>query len=200
MRAAIKARTESLGLEKSQASVEYFEKKREELLKAGPPGANLSEDVFGGIDLSKISAIATGTTTKEEKSDWEVDLPSFFSDDEEELSKEEQEQVDPLMKESMWDQAASVISTAKWPTPLTATKRVVTILVVGALSVLLVVGWDKFLRQLYLDIGLVPTKEQINEYIKNINLEDLPPGWFDGANEEIITSLSRSQSIRVDPQ
>jgi hypothetical protein len=134
----------------------------------------LGTDVFGGLDLSKISPVATAS-----KSEWNEDMPTLFYEPEDEMTIEEQEEADPVMKMNLIDQAMNEFSNSKWPGVGAALKQVVLIVIFGAFTAFLVIGADRFLREFYMSIGFIPTKEDIANYASRFNGIELPSGWTD---------------------
>ena len=186
MRAAIRERAAGLNIEKSKVSADYIAQKQQAAQSAGPPGAQKSEDVFGGLDLSQIS----DTKLKNTGSDWNEDMPSMLYDPEAELTKEEQEEADPLMVKNPIEQALYEISQAKWPTTSAAIRDIAIMFGVIALTTVIIVGWDQLLRQFYTGVGFIPNKEDLANYASRFDGLDLPQGWMDGMNEQDIQQFS----------
>lgn len=184
MRAAIRARTADLGIEKSKISAEYIQAKKEQALNAGPGGSS-DPDQFAGLDLSKISSTPTGGESK-----WNEDMPSMFYDPEDELTKEEQEEVDPVMKLNPIEQGLNELNNAKWPGLGAALKEVGLLILIVAFSAVLIIGWDKLLRELYTTLGFIPTKEGIANYASRFDSLDLPKGFTDGMNEADVAQFT----------
>lgn len=182
MRAAIRARTADLGIEKSKVSADYIRNRQEKAIQAGP--GNTDADTFAGVDLSKISS------TPKKSSEWNEEMPSMFYDPEDEMSKEEQEEVDPVMKLSILDQGLNEYNNAKWPDWGSALREVGVLLAVVALSALLIIGWDKLLRVIYTSVGFIPTKEEIANYASRFDGLDLPKGWTNNMSEQDVASFS----------
>lgn len=192
MRAAIKAKTAQLGLEKSKVSAAYIEARQERAQQAGPPGQNTDPDTFAGLDLSKISTVKTGSSgaPQSQKSQWNEELPSMFYDPEDELTIEEQEEVDPIMKLGALEQGLNELKNAQWPNPGAALREVFLMLGVVALSAVLIIGWDKILRELYTTIGFIPTKEDIANYASRFDGLDLPQGWTNNMNDQDVSQFA----------
>lgn len=186
IRAAIRERTAGLGIEKSKVTAEYIAQKERSAREAGPPGVAAQNDPnsFGGLDLSKISEV------KQTTSDWDEDMPSMFYDPEDDLSKEEQEEVDPVMLKNPIEQGLNELNGAKWPNPLSALREVAIMAVVIALSALVVLSWDTFLRQLYTGFGFIPTADEITNYASRFDGLDLPDGWTGGMSDVDVQTYS----------
>lgn len=186
MRAAIRQRTASMGIEKSQASALYIAEKEAAARLAGPPGAQKDPDSFGGLDLSQIS----DTKMKNSASDWNEDMPTMLYDPEDEMTKEEKEEADPLMLKNPLEQALYEISQTTWPAPGSALREVVVVLIVIAFTTAIIVSWDRFLKDFYTNIGFIPSKEDLASYAQRFDGLDLPEGWMENMNEEDIQQFS----------
>ncbi|GKY97839.1 hypothetical protein MPSEU_000742000 [Mayamaea pseudoterrestris] len=189
MRASIQARAAKLGIEKSQATADYIAQKREEAIKAGPRAAN--EESFGGLDLSKISATATESKSS---SNWDESMPTMFYDPEDEMTQEEKEEADPLMKENPVEQATYELSQGVWPSLGSALLQVFFMVLAVVLSTLAVTAWDDLLRQFYTNIGFIPTKEAVADYASRFENLDLPKQWLQNINEQDVASLTETMS------
>ncbi|EEC50205.1 predicted protein [Phaeodactylum tricornutum CCAP 1055/1] len=186
MRAAIRARTESMGIEKSKVSADYIAAKTKAATAAGSASAaSENSDMFGGLDLSQINSEKTIS-----KSEWNEDLPSMFYDPESELSKEEQEQVDPVMSKNLVEQAMAEFSNAKWPDFASALREVGLMLVVIAVTGALIISWDKVLRGAYMSLGFIPTADDLANYASRFDGLDLPKGWMDNMNEQDVARIA----------
>ena len=150
--------------------------KEEAARAAGPPGSQVDSNIFGGLDLSQISDTKlkeTGTT------DWDDDMPSMFYDPDKDLSKEEQEEVDPLMTKSFVEQFVFEISQSTFPSPLEALRQVGIMIVVVLFATVVVYLWDGLLREIYTYVGFVPSEEDLANYALRFDGLDLPEGWVD---------------------
>lgn len=190
MRAAIRERTKNMGLEKSKVSADYIAARQQAAQGAGSAAAAdqmaRGESTFAGLDLSKISG------TKDRKDTWNEDLPTMFYEPEDEMTLEEQEEVDPLLKAGWIEQFKSELSNAKWPSAAAAAREVVIILVVIAVTAFLLIGWDKILREIYTSVGFIPTMEDVQNYAKRFDGLDLPSGWTNNMNEQDVQSFSET--------
>lgn len=186
MRAAIRERTAGLGIEKSKVTAEYIAQKEQKAREGGPPGVAAQNDpnAFGGLDLSQISKVAQTT------SDWDENLPTMFYDPEDDLSKEEQEEVDPVMLKNPIEQGWNELSNAKWPDPVSALREVALMLLIIALSTVVVTQWDTLLRTVYTGFGFIPTAEDIANYASRFDGLDLPDGWTSGMTDVDVQSYS----------
>jgi len=176
LRAAIRERTESMGLKKSVVS-EDAQKQLEERAKARVAAARSGEsldDTFGGIDLSQISQEAPRGSNADS-------LPSMFYEPESEMSKEEMAEADPVSQMSVYDQFIDTVQTATWPSGSRVIKDVAILVTTILLSGLILVGWDGLLRETYTNFGLIPTPEAVTQPTDNLVL---PDGWTDNMSED----------------
>ena len=192
MRASIQARAATLGIEKSQATADYIARKREEALNAGPRAA--AEESFGGLDLSKISSTASDSKSS---SKWDETMPTMFYDPEDEMTLEEREEADPLMKENPLEQARYELSQGVWPSLGSALLQVIFMIIAVVLSTFAVTAWDELLRQFYTNIGFIPTKEAIADYASRFDSLDLPQKWMQNMNEQDVSSLTDTMNSAV---
>jgi hypothetical protein len=190
-RAQVKARAAELGIEKSQITADYIAQKREEALKAGPRAA--AEESFGGLDLSKISDKAM----ESKSSMWDESMPTMFYDPEEEMTQEDKEEADPLMKENPLGQAQFELSQGVWPSLGSALLQVFFMIIAVIASTYGLVAWDGLLRKLYINIGFIPTKEAIADYANRFESLDLPKQWLQNMNEQDVASLTDTMSSAI---
>lgn len=191
MRAAIRARTSEMGLEKSKVTADYIQQKQRQAVEAGVPPAvssQASSDVFGGLDLSQISSAADAT--ERGGSQWSEDMPSMFYDPDDELSEEEKDEVDPLRKANPIEQATNELGNAKWPGPAAALREVVVLAVVVAITAVLIISWDKLLREIYTSFGFIPSKEDLANYASRFDGLDLPKGWTNNMSEGDVATFT----------
>ena len=192
LRAAIRERTEAMGIKKAAVDQEAL-KQAEERAKARMEALRAGESLdgtFGGIDLSQISQEAPRGSNAD-------NLPSMFYEPELEMTKEEMAEADPVGQLPIYDQVVDTIKTATWPSITRVAKDVFILTASILLSALLLVGWDGLLRDAYTSLGLIPTPEQITRPTDNLVL---PDGWTDNMSEEDLmkfqddTSSSSSSS------
>lgn len=190
MRAAIRARTADLGIEKSKVSAEYIRKKQAKAQSAGTAAAAESSaqtDTFAGLDLTKISSVPESPEKK-----WDEDMPSMFYDPEDELSKEEQEEADPTMKLNPIEQGLTEFQAAKWPDWGSALREVGLMIVIVAISAVLIIGWDTVLRSIYTSLGFIPTAEDVANYASRFDGLDLPKGWTDNMSDQDVAGMAET--------
>lgn len=173
LRERIQARTADLGIEKSQETADYIKARAEAAAEAGVPPAQMGGgEVFGGLDLSKISYDAT-----ESKGTWQEGDPSMLYDAKADLSTEDQEEADPVMKLPPTEQAFVEVTNSTFPGWVTAFQEVAFIILTAAISCVVIVNWDQFLRDFYKSLGFVPTAEDLQNYASRFDSLDLPEGW-----------------------
>lgn len=161
VRDAVTARAKKLGIEKSQATADYIKRRNEEALAAANAAEkNRSNDMFGGIDMSKIRTEAAPRSTEDDE-----DMLPFMASDliDEEMDDEMKREADPVSFLPIWEQALVEIKETTWPSPLAALKRVVVVTIV---IIVTSYGFD-FLTNTYLDfftntLHILPTQEMID--------------------------------------
>jgi hypothetical protein len=186
MREAVRARTSAMGLEKSKVSADYILSKTQSAKNAGPPGANADPDSFGGLDLSQIS----DSPGAERKSTYDESLPSMFYDAADDLTKEEQEEVDPISKENPFSQGMNELANAKWPGPGAALREVVVLIIVVAVTGFIIIEWDQLLRSIYTGAGFIPSQDSLAKYANRFDGLDLPSGWTNNMSDTDVAALS----------
>jgi len=184
MRAAIRERAAGMGIEKSKVTADYIARKEKTAREGGPPGTQTDPNSFGGLDLSQISQVKQTTT------EWDEDMPTMFYDAADDLSKEEQEEVDPVMLKNPIEQGLNELANAKWPDPLSALREVVLMFLIVALSTVLITTWDSVLRGTYTGFGFIPTAEEIANYASRFDGLDLPDGWTSGMTDVDVQTYS----------
>jgi hypothetical protein len=205
MRAAIRARTADLGIEKSKVTAEYIQQKQNMAVSAGSARAaaeQSSQNTFGGLDLSRIS---DGSQAKRAAptvwGDNEDDTPTMFFDPEDKLSEDERAEIDPIMKKGIIEQGLNELRNAKWPDWASALREVAVMALVIALTGVIIVGWDKVLRYVYTDVlHFIPSKEDISNYAARFDGLDLPKGWTDNMNEADVSILADKVNTQIDSQ
>jgi hypothetical protein len=187
MREAVRARTSAMGLEKSKVSADYIASKTTQAKQGGPPGTQQDPDSFGGLDLSQISDRAP---PGERKSTYDESLPSMFYDPEDDLTKEEQDEVDPIRKENPIKQGLNELTNAKWPGPAAALREVVVLVIVVAVTGFIIIEWDQLLRTVYTTAGFIPNKEGLANYANRFDGLDLPSGWTNNMSDSDVSAMA----------
>jgi preprotein translocase subunit SecE len=187
MREAVRARTAAMGLEKSKVSADYIQSKTTQAKQGGPPGANTDPDSFGGLDLSQISDSAP---PGERKSTYDETLPSMFYDPEDDLTKDEQNEVDPIRMENPIKQGLNELSNAKWPGPAAALREVVVLIIVVAVTGFIIIEFDQLLRSVYTTAGFIPSSESLAKYAARFDGLDLPSGWTNNMSDTDVSNMA----------
>ena len=199
MRAAIRARTADLGIERSKVSAEYIKNREQQALAGGLQQEREAAGaaMFGGIDLSKISTVESSSVRN--RGELDENMPTMFYDPEDEMTMEERQEVDPVMMQNLLEQTASELKGAKWPTLFSAAREVLIMAVVVAFSCLLIIGSDNLLRELYTKVGFIPSKEDIANYSSRFDGLDLPSGWMNNMNEQDVAKLTEQVIVAPPP-
>lgn len=193
MRAAIRARTSDLGMEKSKVSADYIQKRQQQAVAAGSArAASENNDMFGGLDLSQIrTEAAPSRSSSSVWADEDGEVPSMFYDPDEELAEEERAEVDPIGQKSIPEQFLHELQNVKWPDPGSALREVGLMIIIVAITAALIIGWDKLLREVYTDVlNFIPSKEDMANYANRFDGLDLPAGWTEKMSEEDIASFA----------
>lgn len=187
IRAAIRSRTAELGIEKSKVSEEFIAQREAAARAAGSARAkNEASESFGGLDLSQIRTTPDATTVDD-------DLPSMFFEPEEQLSKEERAEADPVSELNVWQQALDELKQTKWPKPFAAFREVIVVLLIVAATCYMILSWDQFLRHVYTDwLHFIPTKEELANFSNRFDGLGLPEGWMNNMDSSDIEKLSDS--------
>ena len=168
VRAAIKQRTQALGIEESKVTADY--------IQAAQERAKLAIENGGMPDMLDLSQISS--TAPRGKKD---DVPDMFYEPEDEMTEAEMIEADPDGQLPLLEQAMKEIGLADWPTPLEAFKEVFLVLGLMFFSCVLITQWDGFLRDVYTGLGFIPRPEDIMQGTENIAL---PEGWTNGMSED----------------
>lgn len=194
LRAKIRERTQGLGLEKSKVTAEYIAQREKTARQAGgPPGTQQDANMFGGLDLSQISQVKEASKGQ----DWDESMPTMFYDPDADLSKEEREEVDPVMLKNPIEQAWNELSQSKWPDPLSALREVAIMFLIIGISTVIITQWDGILRSIYTGLGFIPTSEDIANYANRFDGLDLPDGWTSGMTDVDVQSYSDTINTNV---
>jgi len=186
MRAAIRARAESLGVEKSKVSQQYIEEAR---ARAVQGAAEARSRPPGSLDLSQIS---TGDEPRRKGADkWDDTLPTMLYDPADELTKEEQAEADKVGLLNPWEQAVYEFKESTWPGPPAVIKQVFVLAAVVCVTLVVIVGWDGVVRNVYTDMGMIPRKEDIPGELEDLNL---PEGFTNNMNEDDISQLTQDMN------
>lgn len=169
-----------MGIERSTVSVEAIQAAQERAKTA------VENQMSGAsqLDLTQIS----GEAPRGEEGE---NVPAMFFEPEAEMTEEEMIEADPDGQLNFIDQTMKEIKASTWPTPGAVIKEVFILLLVGALSTVILVNWDNFLRDFYTNMGMIPKSEEIMKGTENMVL---PDGWTNGMSEEDFMNFREEQS------
>jgi len=188
MREAIRLRTADMGLEKSKLSQEYFQelsrKSKEEDERVQQGGAASDDE----LDLSQISSepMVAGSKTGN-RGERDKSLPNMLYNPEDEMSEEEMKEVDKVGNLPIYEQVVEELKNAKWPTLGAATREVGLLFIIVGLTGAIIINWDQLLRNVYTDLGFIPSADTIESSFSKIDF--LPEGWTNGMNEQDVANL-----------
>jgi len=178
MRAAIRARAQDLGVEKSKVSQQYIEE------AAKRAAQSQGDSRPGGLDLSQISS---GNEPGSKTDKWDDSLPTMLYDPADELTEEEQAQADVVGELPIFEQAMTEIKASKWPDLPTVIREVAVMFVVVAFTATVIIGADGALREFYTNLGMIPRPEDIPGQLDDL---DLPEGFTNNMNEEDLAKIT----------
>ncbi|CAB9513260.1 expressed unknown protein [Seminavis robusta] len=187
MRAAIQERAKSLGYEKSKVSQQYIEQAQ---ARARNQAANRAAGGGSNLDLSQIS---TGDEPKK-KSDWDESMPAMMYDPADELTEEEQKEADKVGQLPIWQQFMEEVQASQWPDLGSVIREMGVIAAVVVVTAALIINWDGFLRTFYTDLGLIPSPEQTNEQVLDVDL--IPEGFTNNMNEDDLAKITQEMNAR----
>lgn len=99
---------------------------------------------------------------------------------EDELSDEEQAEIDPVGQLNFFEQALDEIKNTAFPGPSEVLKTVGFMIVIGGFSSFVILNADVFLRDLYTNWGFLPPPGQDIDYSETMTL---PPDWEKDLND-----------------
>lgn len=156
MRQAIRDKTKEMGLEKSVLSKQVIQQASARAMRGESPNLNNNNNA---LDLTKI------------RGNIPDNMPTVLYDPEDEMSSQEQIEVDPVGQTSLLNQFQNELSNAKWPTAGAVVREVGIMILVVAATAALIILWDAFLRDFYTnELHLIPTKEEINTRFEGLEL------------------------------
>lgn len=197
MRDAVRARTNALGIEQaSQDGIKMLEERAKQraanaasgrddflnLESSGGGGAGAAPSGGGddiGMDQTELDLTRISMSLPRSKQD--EDTPSMFYEPETEMTEEEMLEADPDGQKPIPDQVMKELSGSKFPTAFAAAREIVLLFAIGAISILVIVQFDNFLRTFYTDLGMIPRPEDIMSGSEDMIL---PDGWTDGMSEQ----------------
>eukprot|EP00565_Helicotheca_tamesis_P006224 CAMPEP_0185724712 /NCGR_PEP_ID=MMETSP1171-20130828/1114_1 /TAXON_ID=374046 /ORGANISM="Helicotheca tamensis, Strain CCMP826" /LENGTH=276 /DNA_ID=CAMNT_0028392631 /DNA_START=142 /DNA_END=975 /DNA_ORIENTATION=+ len=152
MRARIRARTTDLGIEESVATKEAVEA----ATRRAMAGADATSDQ---LDLSKIG-------------------DSVLYDPSEELTEEQQAEIDKVSQLSFFEQAKEEFANTKWPSFGATLRQSLVMVLIFVVSATIILNADEFIRTKYTELGFIPRPDEVYDFS---DLE-LPEKW-----EEMMT-------------
>jgi len=156
MRSKIRARASSQGFEKSVATKEAIQEATRRA-KAGESFATADQM----LDLSGFA-------------------DKLVDDETDQLTKEEQAEIDKFSNMPLLDQLQEELSNTRFPTPLAIFQTACVMGLIFAVSATLVLKGDLIIRNLYMDQGFIPRPEEVYDF-SDLNL---PDGFLEQQNLE----------------
>lgn len=155
MRAKIRARASSEGFEKSLATKQAIE------------------------DATRRAMAGQSSATPDQM----LDLSGFgekFEDGTDELTPEEQAEIDKIANMPLWDQVKEEIENTRFPTPMAIFQTACVMALIFAVSATLILKGDATIRDIYMNWGFIPRPDEVYDFS---DLE-LPDGFMDQVNLE----------------
>jgi len=150
MRARIRARANQEGIEKSLATKQAIEEATRRAMAGQKP--------------------ATADTM--------LDLSGFgdkFEDGTDELTPEEQAEIDKIASMPLWDQLKEELANTRFPTPVAVFQTACLMALIFAVSATLILKGDSTIRDLYTNWGFIPRPDEVYDFS---DLE-LPDGFLE---------------------
>jgi hypothetical protein len=150
MRARIRARANQEGIEKSLATKQAIEDATRRAMAGQKP--------------------ATADTM--------LDLSGFgdkFEDGTDELTPEEQAEIDKIASMPLWDQVKEELANTRFPTPVAVFQTACLMALIFAVSATLILKGDSTIRDLYTNWGFIPRPDEVYDFS---DLE-LPDGFLE---------------------
>lgn len=147
MRSKIRDRASSEGIEKSVATKEAIQEATRRAM-AGESFATADQM----LDLSGFA-------------------DKFMDDETDELTKEEQAEIDKISSMPLLEQLQEELSNTRFPTPLAIFQTACVMALIFAVSATLVLKGDSIIRNLYMGQGFVPRPEEVYDF-SDLNLPD----------------------------
>lgn len=151
MRAKIRARASQEGFEKSVATKKAIE---EATQRAMSGQSSATPDQM--LDLSGFG-------------------DKFVDDGTDELTPEEQAEIDKIASMPLWEQLTEELSNTRFPTPVAVFQTACVMALIFAVSATLILKGDSTIRDFYMDLGFVPRPDEVYDFS---DLE-LPDGFLE---------------------
>jgi hypothetical protein len=184
MRKAIQERAKSLGVEKATLSQQYIDEQRQRALNER---ANRGSGARPTLDLSQISTGNEKSRGDSKGNKWDENLPSMMYDPADYLTPEQQAEADQTGQLPLWEQFITEVNASKWPGFGSVVREIGVLTVVVCFSAVMIINLDSTLRQFYTSLGMLPTQEQINKPLLDI---DLPSGFTNNMNEDDLAKIT----------
>lgn len=151
MRSKIRARAAEEGFEKSVATKKAIEEATQRAM-AGQSSATPDQM----LDLSGFA-------------------DKFVDDGTDELTEEEQAEIDKIASMPLWDQAKEELSNTRFPTPIAIFQTACVMALIFAISATLILKGDATIRDFYMDLGFIPRPDEVYDF----GDLDLPDGFLE---------------------
>jgi hypothetical protein len=151
MRSKIRARASQEGIEKSVATKKAIE---EATQRAMAGQASATPDQM--LDLSGFGE-------------------KFTDDGTDELTPEEQAEIDKIASMPLWEQLQEEIANTRFPTPMAIFQTACVMALIFAVSATLILKGDATIRDFYMDLGFIPRPDEVYDFS---DLE-LPDGFLE---------------------
>ena len=151
MRSKIRARASQEGIEKSVATKKAIEEATQRAM-AGQSSA--TPDTM--LDLSGFGE-------------------KFVDDGTDELTPEEQAEIDKIANMPLWEQVQEELANTRFPTPLAIFQTACVMALIFAVSATLILKGDATIRDFYMNLGFIPRPDEVYDFS---DLE-LPDGFLE---------------------
>lgn len=151
MRSKIRARASEEGFEKSVATRKAIE---EATQRAMAGQSNATPDQM--LDLSGFAE-------------------KFVNNETDELTKEEQMEIDKIANMPIWEQIQEELSNTRFPTPMAIFQTACVMALIFAVSATLILKGDATIRDIYMDFGFIPRPDEVYDFSDL----DLPDGFLE---------------------
>lgn len=178
MRSKIRARASQEGIEKSVATRKAIE---EATARAMAGSSSATPDTM--LDLSGFGE-------------------KFTDDGTDELTPEEQAEIDKIANMPIWEQLQEELANTRFPTPMAIFQTACVMALIFAVSATLILKGDATIRDFYMDLGFIPRPDEVYDFsdlelpdgfLEQQDLEDNIGSAFQAATEiadEIMPSSS----------
>ena len=156
MRSKIRARASQEGFEKSVATKKAIEEATQRAM-AGQSSATPDQM----LDLSGFA-------------------DKCVDDGTDELTDEEQAEIDKIANMPLWEQAKEELSNTRFPTPIAIFQTACVMAIIFAVSATLILKGDATIRDFYMDLGFIPRPDEVYDFSDL----DLPDGFLEQADLE----------------